>query len=290
MNRGQTVPKIFFSAVNSLQKQTCSRPPTLAVKTMLCMVWPEQEHLSPLTTSQLHHTPEPDSHTNYLWVPDTPVQDWGSRTGPKCWKFHSSCETNWNAKGHSVSQFCSRMIAFQQQKNFHGKSHEIRCPLALFGLVLLDIDTHKALLLENLTNTLKVICFHYLGRTSWGHLGFSLKTACCSAAVKTANRLWGVVSKRTENKPGNVVILMQHILGVLRINVRWQVLAYLSKETYHFMPRDCFLFQIPVSLKCESPFGKQSSWHSLFFGVSCQSLKCHSTEFCWSLTEFTHLW
>lgn len=68
--------KLFLNlcfTANSLQKQACPRPPTLAV---LCVVQRE-ECLSvcpPLTTSQAR-APEPNSRTNYLWLPDTPVQD-----------------------------------------------------------------------------------------------------------------------------------------------------------------------------------------------------------------------
>lgn len=64
--------------------------------------------LSSCTTSQTH-MPECNSHTLYLSLPNTPVQEWGSRMRPKCWKFPRSSETNWNA-----SQFCSRMIALAQ--------------------------------------------------------------------------------------------------------------------------------------------------------------------------------
>lgn len=97
------------SAADSLQKQACPRPPASAVKSVLCTVWHEQVHLSVL----LHHIsasqPEPDSHTIYLCLPHTLVQDWGSRMRPKHWKFPRSCETNWNA-----SQFCTRLMALGQ--------------------------------------------------------------------------------------------------------------------------------------------------------------------------------
>lgn len=49
---------------------------------------------------------------------------------------------------------------------------------------------------------------------------------------------------------------------------RWQGFAFLSKKPYYFMPRDGFLFQIPFSVMCQSPFGKKKLWHSLFFNLS----------------------
>lgn len=63
----------YCFTTENLQKQVCLRPRTLAAKNVLCIVQHKQVHLRPPLTTLQPQTLEPNSHTNQLWLQDTPV-------------------------------------------------------------------------------------------------------------------------------------------------------------------------------------------------------------------------
>lgn len=135
----------LLSTANSLEKQACPRPPTLAVKSVLCIVWHERVHLSVFLSP--HHSLIRRSPTAVLTA-------CGSQT-------HQS-RTEALGQDPNIGSFldplklvemerplCQSVLqqndCFRTMDKFQGKSHEIRCPLALFGLLLSAIDLQKAL-------------------------------------------------------------------------------------------------------------------------------------------------